>query len=335
MTKARRDQVNLNSTPYYHVMCRCARRAFLCGYDKETGRDLSHRKQWIINRMYYLTSIFAIDIAAYAVMSNHYHLVLHVDKQRIDTWHDEELINRVSLLFKYEGKKLRECMLLNPSAPKLTEALSLWRMRFSDISWFMRCMNETIAKNSNKEDECKGRFWEGRFKSQALLDEGSVLCAMAYVDLNPIRACLNQTLEESEFTSIKLRIDALKKSNQSPSLEVNPQPIQLMNLKTATPHIPCIPIIDFKLEDYLHLVEETGKIVRADKRGVISNSLLPIVTRLNLNLDGWLDMAEKIETEFGYCVGHEDAVMGFADYLRPPKGIVASRKNYLPISQAA
>ncbi len=328
MAKARYEQVNLDSTPYYHVMCRCVRRAFLCGHDKETGQDFSHRKQWIIDRLYFLSSIFAIDIAAFAVMTNHYHLVLHIDKERIHSWSNEVLIEKVILLFKTEGNKLKQSMSLNASNPLLLEALNLWRERLRDISWFMRCMNEIIAKNSNKEDDCKGRFWEGRFKSQALLDEGALLSAMAYVDLNPIRAGLNTTLEDSEFTSIKARIEAYKDSLNHMYPESRSQPIELMNFQGSTLFIPNLPTIDFQLDDYLRLVEETGKIVRADKRGSIPRSLEPILSRLNLNPKGWLSMSQDIESQYAHVVGHEDRIMSFANYISPPKGSSASRKNY-------
>ena len=83
MTRARRDQVSLDSTPYYHCICRCVRRAFLCGEDSQSGRNFDHRKQWLVDRIKFLASIFSIDISAYAVMSNHYHLVVKVRGQAL------------------------------------------------------------------------------------------------------------------------------------------------------------------------------------------------------------------------------------------------------------
>ena len=82
MTYARKSLVSLTDTLYYHVVARCVRRAWLWGFDEYAGRDLSHRKEWVLERLSQLTSIFTIDICAYAVMSNHYHLVVFVDQAR-------------------------------------------------------------------------------------------------------------------------------------------------------------------------------------------------------------------------------------------------------------
>ncbi len=86
-------------------------------------------------------------------------------------------------------------------AEKALEVIGQWRERLSDISWYMRCLNEHIARQANREDECKGRF-----KSQTLLEERALLACMAYVDLNPIRAGISETPEGSDYTSIQERI---------------------------------------------------------------------------------------------------------------------------------
>ncbi len=78
MPQPRCRLVSLEATPYYHVVSRCVRRQFLCGFDRDTGKDFSHRRDWIRERIFKLADIFAVDICAYAVMSNHVHLVLTV-----------------------------------------------------------------------------------------------------------------------------------------------------------------------------------------------------------------------------------------------------------------
>ncbi|WP_299589031.1 transposase [uncultured Microbulbifer sp.] len=84
MPQPRSTQISLDATPYYHCVARCVRRAFLRGRDTESGRNYEHRRDWIESRMHKLTEVFALDIAAYAVMSNHYHVVLHIDKKSAD-----------------------------------------------------------------------------------------------------------------------------------------------------------------------------------------------------------------------------------------------------------
>jgi len=100
MPRARKTLVSLDATPYYHCTSRCVRRAFLCGEDRHSGRSFEHRRQWIEDQMLLLASIYAIDIAAYAVMSNHYHVVLHVDREQGLAWSDTEVIERWHRLFK-------------------------------------------------------------------------------------------------------------------------------------------------------------------------------------------------------------------------------------------
>ena len=191
MAQARLRQVSLDETPYYHCTCRCVRRAFLWGNDYLTSKDYSHRKQWVIDRLATLTQVFAIEVCAYAVMSNHYHVVIKVNRKQALSWRDADIIHRWQQLFGTPVliEQYIQGRLTSRAAIKQAQAIiAQWRSRLYDLSWFMRCLNEHLARRANQEDQCKGRFWEGRFSSQALLDEAGLLTCMAYVDLNPIRA---------------------------------------------------------------------------------------------------------------------------------------------------
>ena len=201
MPAARKSQINLSSTSYYHCMSRCVRRAFLCGEDQLTGNNYDHRKGWIVERIKFLSSVFAVDVCAYAVMSNHYHVVLHVDVDEIEQWSDRDVLDRWLQLFPngQAAELVSGEGVSHGQQDALSELIPLWRERLGDISWFMRCLNEMIARQANKEDQCKGRFWESRFKSQALLDEGAILTCMAYLDLNPVRAGLVQDFHDYPY----------------------------------------------------------------------------------------------------------------------------------------
>ena len=295
MPKSRKNQVSLEATPYYHCISRCVRRAFLCGEDRQNGKNYEHRKQWIEDRILQLGQIFAVDVCAYAVMSNHYHIVLHVNAAEAHGWTNKEVIQRWHQLFKggpLTHKYLKEDLLCQAELNIVLEKVDVWRKQLMDISWFMRALNEPIARESNREDNCTGRFWEGRFKSQALLDEAALAACMAYVDLNPIRAKIAATPETSEHTSVKKRIEdlsALKPNSLYPFV--------------GNPREPMPEGLPFQFKDYLELVDWTGRIIREDKRGAIDSHLPPILDRLNIDPKHWLYLTKNFESRFKHLVG--------------------------------
>ena len=283
MTTARKNLIDPASTPYYHCIARCVRRAFLCGKDDFSGKNHEHRRQWVVDRLKELTEVFAIEICAYAVMSNRYHVVLHINPDQCEFWDTREVLERWTTLFP--GHLLVQRFLANDSLGKaelqrVEEFAEEYRSRLLDISWFMRCLNEHLAREANKEDGCKGRFWEGRYKSQALLDQAALLTCMTYVDLNPIRAKIAKTPETSDYTSVKER------AAQARGDVAKKQPHQLKPLRSQGQN-PDIAI-PFTLGNYLELVDWTGRIVRQDKRGSISADTPPILERLRIDSDEWL-----------------------------------------------
>jgi len=307
MGYARKTLVCLNDTPYYHVIARCVRRAWLWGFDAYAARDYSHRKAWLLERLELLSSLFAIDLCAYAVLSNHYHLVLHVDRARIHACSAAEIVERWSRLFRLPSivQRWQQGTALPAETEVVMRLIERWRQQLIDVSWFMRCLNEYLARRANAEDHCTGRFWEGRFKSQALLDEAGLLTAMAYVDLNPVRAGMAATPEESEFTSIYARIQALQPARSAtPANSTFIRADKLLAFRDQAP--PNQPAIPMSLRDYLELVDWSGRIVRANKRGAIDERAPPILTRLNIDPNVWQDAMRIRGNVFGRALGRLD-----------------------------
>ncbi|MDO6555355.1 transposase [Colwellia sp. 4_MG-2023] len=313
MTQSRRQQVSLQDTRYYHLISRCVRRAYLCGEDAYSKQSFEHRRQWMVDRIRFLTNIFAIDVAAYAVMSNHYHLVVYVDEEAALGWSNKDVCQRWLALYNNHPLVERWQQGTNSGEAETEAALAIiakWRQRLSDLSWLMRNLNEYIARKANQEDNCKGRFWEGRFKSQALLDEKAVLACMAYVDLNPVRAKMVNSVQQSQFTSVYERIhDKASEVDKKQQLPFSHKPLLGF---IGNEHKHAVKGIAFSLSDYLTLVQETGKVIRADKAGHFDAQVLPILNQLGLSNSQWLELAQRFGKQYHQAVGTIDELSAFA-----------------------
>ncbi len=312
MTRPRHELVSVEDTPYYHCVSRCVRRAFLCGEDQLSGRSFEHRRQWIVERLGLLTKVFAIDLCAYAIMGNHYHLVVRIDDKRAARWSDNEVLERWCRLFAaptlIERHRHSEA-LTDPELVTVHEILALWRNRLQDLSWFMRCLNEPIARRANREDDCTGRFWEGRFKCQALLDEGALLTAMAYVDLNPVRAGTAAGLEDSAFTSVQARLFEIARGRSRHTIQPT---VPVLPFRGERPDVSEFFTLPFNLQSYLALVDETGRIIRDDKRGHLGAHITPILTTLGIDATEWLPTVSALQERFELVIGAPDALVALA-----------------------
>jgi REP element-mobilizing transposase RayT len=338
MTRARNQLISLDTTPYYHCISRCVRRAFLWGEDSVTGKDYQHRKEWVISRLRELAGIFAIDICAYAVMSNHYHLVLRIDRHKAEAWSGAQVTEQWEKLHKLPQLISRYLQGETTARAEISQAertIETWRDRLSDISWFMRCLNEHLARRANEEDNCTGRFWEGRFKSQALLDEAAVLTCMSYVDLNPIRAGIADTPEASDFTSIQQRLRKLAhsdtRSKKIPSKTLPTIPLMPLVKQSRDPHKNAV---GFTLVDYLELMDWAGRIIREGKRGAIPEETPPILQRLGLDRRRYLEhLRGEAPTEEPAMLGHFERIKQTAKSLGRCfiKGTGEAQRLYRPI----
>uniref|UniRef100_UPI000A547331 transposase n=1 Tax=Candidatus Thiosymbion oneisti TaxID=589554 RepID=UPI000A547331 len=304
-----------------------------------------------------LAALFAIDVAAYAVMSNHYHIVVRIDRERALEWSIEEVLRRWTALFtgpllvtRYLSASRAE---MSQAEVAEVEALAeVYRARLHDLSWFMRTLNEHIARRANAEDGVRGRFWEGRFKSQALLDEKALLAAMAYVDLNPVRAGLAETPETSDYTSIRERVVGLPEAVGSevgsqetttakdpdatldgewlrPEAETHVLPRASLMPFDATAQTPWA--VPFAFDDYLELVDWTGRALRADKPGYVKVQEPKILVRLGINGEQFIGYSERLLKAFGTAVGAPASLADLcarrqAKYLR---GIEAARAMFV------
>jgi len=269
----------------------------LCGSDSVTGFDFEHRRQWIVDRIKLLCSVFAVDLCAYAIMSNHYHIVVKINADESRNWSNDEVAARWMQIFS--GPLLMHQYLSNASLTEgelksVADLFVTWRERLGDLSWFMRCINEPIARLANAEDHCSGRFWEGRFKSQALLDERALLACMAYVDLNPIRAAMAKTPEESDYTSVQERINHPETNDLRPLVEGEND---------------SLPI---NLKDYLELVDWGGREVKCNKRGYIPANAPPILARLRMDAAPVLDYLAKDDVPSLGALGPVHKLRAFA-----------------------
>jgi len=281
MTVARSRQLCLELTPYYHCITRCVRRSFLCGKDKQTKKNFNHRRHWIEERLLFLSSCFCIDVAGYAVMSNHYHVVVKVDQEKAKSLTDDEVMSRWLQLYKGTALAQRyqagEALTAQEQVD-LNVSIKLWRSELSNLSRFMGNLNEHIARKANKEDNCRGRFWESRFVSQALLDLAALLRTLCYVDLNPVRAKLAKTPEQSKYTSIYRRLR--QKSSGLTKFQTR------SNVAAESEAIDNA-VIPIKFTEYLSLLEWTGRQKRKDKPGSIDPLVPDIVDRLGYTPDKW------------------------------------------------
>ena len=210
MATARSLLVDPEQALNYHLVSRCVRRSWLCGWDKRSRKDYSHRKDALEKRLFRLVRCFAVELHGFAIMSNHFHLVVRYDPLACAQWSAQEVAQRwvaaVAPQGVLENALRRQAMVESLVAePDDIERL---RQRLGSLSAFMQHLKQPIARQANGEDKVKGHFFEQRFYSGALLCEQALLAAMAYVDLNPVRARLAKDIEHCDHTSIARRLKA-------------------------------------------------------------------------------------------------------------------------------
>ena len=306
-----------------HVWNRCVRRAFLCGQDPLTGKDFEHRRFWARQRLEHLASVFAIDCITFSIMSNHTHQILRSRPDMVSQWDDRQVAPR---WLRLTPKKDRLGNAIDPTEDEITafandlDYVGQIRLRLSDVSWWMRYFSHYLACRANREDSLKGHFWEARFGSELLLNDASILACMIYVDLNPIRANMAETPEESDYTGAKDRIDDLRISLGTtevdhPSLTLTSSQHSIHDWERLdNPHCGWMSpieideasdpigadgdpvgrrasrkgVVAMSLERYLELLDWVGRTTRSDKRSAIPVGLAPVLSRIGMTPKSFL-----------------------------------------------
>ena len=315
MPRPRKQLVCVDSTPYYHIVTRCVRRAFLCGVDHYSGKSYEHRRGWVEDRLRVLATLFSLELCAYAIMSNHYHLVVRLNPAEAEFWSDDEVLDRWTSLFRGPllVQRYRAGDALTDAERETVRSITaVYRARLASLSWFMKCLNEPIARKANAEDGCTGHFWESRFRSQALCSEQALFAAMAYVDLNPIGAGIATTSEASPYTSVSRRLCSEPETNRlatAVSTMLDHGELRHLNLPIRRLLVfddnPAPRDSDsgrlrlpMRLAEYLALVDITGRVIVDGKRGHIDPGLAPILERLRMSNDQWLEASSAFSACF-------------------------------------
>jgi len=343
MTIARYLVVPPGKDGVFHCCARTVRRCALFGYDSYSRKNFDHRKEWVKQRLIFLASIFSVEVGGYACMINHLHVILKSSNSTVNSWSDEEVARRWLRLFPKERDEHGD-----PLEPEMChiEAISgnpglieTYRSRLNSISWFMKSLDEWISRKANREDGCTGKFWEGRFKCTALKSQGAILACMQYIDLNPIRTGTVETPENSEFTSGQDRIQARearialeryrkKQGDTKKTIAETPEqkdllnklssiaqsdswlsPIEYNELETGD------AVLNMNLDDYLSLLDCTGRNIVAGKKGSIPVEMEPLLERMELSIENWVDTVEHFGGRFYHIAAPVKTLVAAASQL--------------------
>ncbi|TVS16144.1 MAG: transposase [Planctomycetaceae bacterium] len=306
MTVARNQLVDVNVTRYYHCISRCTRKARLLGEGSE------HRKQWIEDRLQTLADAFAVSVCGFAVMDNHLHVLVRLDPDAANDWSAEDVVRRWLLAYppkSANGQVLEVTQAWINDLASDEQRVDVLRSRLSNLGWFMKALKEPLARMANKEDDCKGAFWEPRFKSIAILDDEALLATCAYIDLNPLAAGLAATPETSPHTSVHQRVQHAAARGKLNELKAAASG-SVSGSRAAgavEEDLWLCPIEDrrregsqregllegFSLGSYLLLVDYTSRLCRQGKARV-SREVASILDRLGTSAEVWGQRIQRL-----------------------------------------
>lgn len=344
---ARRETIDPREVVVAHICNRTVRKCFLMGQDASSGKNFDHRKVWIEQYLKQFAASFGVDLLGFAILSNHFHLILRSRPDVVATWSDEEIARRWLMLCPH--RKNADGSACQPTEPEIKSIAGCpvktqeIRERLSSMSWWMRLLCQRIAMRANREEKETGRFWQDRYRATVLSDEASLLACAAYVDLNPIRAAMCETLEGSDHTSVQRRIEAASEPVEHLEDQHEGKPISqresvdgfLSSLsidEQSDPIGPCESVtrsrcsdkgfLAVSLKDYLLLLDWTARGAVDGKRGSTPACVPPILERLGIAGSSWCELVADFGKLFSSVAGKPSVV----DAMRTPHG---HRRVYL------
>lgn len=315
---ARCEVFDPNEVNLVHCINRTVRRCFLLGDDAFSGKNFDHRKVWIETLLEHFAAHFGIDLVCYSILSNHYHLILRNRPDVVAQWEDTEVARRWLMICppaRCKGKPGKpteaELNTIRNCPAKVAEI----RKRLSDISWWMRLLNQRIAQRANREEGESGRFWQDRYVGRRLLDEAALVSCMAYVDLNPVRAGIADTPERSDHTSVQRRLEAHRSSRCNATKKRRDALLTRLTIDEATdpvgPHAAnasgrCSDkgVLPITLEEYLELLHWTAQHVGKER----SSTEPPVLKTLGIAQESWLQLVERFDEAFFLVAGRCDHI---------------------------
>lgn len=272
MAYRRKKYLDLDSTKHYHCITRCVRRSFLCGYDELTKKDYNYRKEIIQNLLKILTKAYSIEVCSYSIMCNHIHLVLYVNESKVQSFSQDDILNSWSIIYPNSASKIKASILNNEEESDIKQKVDRCKSKLYSISSFMEKFCLTLSKQFNKEDNCKGRFWEGKFYLQPIYDLQALINTMVYVDLNPIRANMVFYPEEYDSCSISERFNKVKfelKRLNINNVIISEELLYSFFQSDSLLHLGNIAFLDekfhFSLYDYFNVVDMYAKVAIHNK----------------------------------------------------------------------
>ncbi len=299
MTVPRSQIVDVSLTPWYHMICRTVRGADLLGQGE------LDRKRWIEDRLKFLSEIFAIDVASYAVLNDHFQCLVRLNPSKAETWSDEKIAQKWAKVVPPRGKDRKTLPVNNEWITEMiadSKFISESRQRLTNAGWFMKNLKEPLARMANQADEQTGAFWQSRFKSIAILDDEALLATCVYIDLSSVASGMAKLPEESEYTSVRARIEHCRQCGRLKDVQAATpgNSAALKSIRELEKDLWLCPIEHrpnplggrdgmlehLSLGTYLQVVDYTSRLVRTGKARV-AKPVIELFDRLGTTAELW------------------------------------------------